>query len=340
MPKSSPIKIAFLDVGHGDSIVLSMTDKKGLNRAIIVDSGNYIKTKKYIKENDIDIVDHILITHFHTDHYRGINSLIDSLTNSGILIKNICWEKDKVYREPEDEKTYVAFTTKLLDNHLKLGIDNGVKRFSNTDYIKLSIDDVDELDIKIVYPNNFAANKFSDKNVNNTSTVLKIEYRNKKIILPGDLEGEGWKILNTYLKDLRCDILKMPHHGDYFNSMEGVLSTKEIIDNTTPRFAVISTGKNDKYNHPDKNTIDCLRDEGVTVLCTQVTDICDDNRMDKRECAITKLDISRKGYNKNWCPCIGDIVFEIDEDIKLIPHTLDNILDIKKTFEAPKCINE
>lgn len=340
MLKSSPIKVAFLDVGHGDSIVLTVTDKKGLNRAVIVDSGNHIKTRNYIRDNKIDIVDYIIITHFHTDHYRGINALIDSLTNSGIVIKNICWEKDKVYRKPEEQKTYVTFTTKLLENHLKLGIDNGVKRFSNTDYIKLSIDDVDEIDVSIIYPNNFAANNFSDKNVNNTSTVLKIEYKNKKIILPGDLEGEGWQILNSYLKDLKCDILKMPHHGDYFNSMEGVLSTDKIIDETNPKFAVISTGKNDKYNHPDKNTVQYLRDKGITVLCTQVTDLCDANRMDKRECAIARLDINNKEYNKDWCPCIGDIVFEIDEDIKVIPHTQENILDIKKNFNTPKCINQ
>ena len=288
--------------------------------------------------NNIDIIDYIIITHFHTDHYRGINALIDSLTNNGIVIKNICWEKDKVYREPEEQMTYVNFTRKLLDNHLKLDIGCMVKRFNGTDYIKLSIDDVDDVDINIVYPNNFAANSFSDKNINNTSTVLRIEYKNKKIMLPGDLEGEGWNILNNYLKDLKCDILKMPHHGDYFGSTDGVLSTAQIIRETNPKFAVISTGKNDIYKHPDKKTIEYLKDSDITVLCTQVTNLCDRDRINKRECIVNKLQFDTKRYNKDWCPCIGDIIFEINDDIKLIPYTYDNVKDIKRIFDTPKCI--
>lgn len=334
------MNIAFLDVGHGDSIVITMTDIKGIKRAIVIDSGNFLKTKRYIIDNEINVIEYIVITHFHTDHYRGINALIDSLLKNSIKIKNICWEKDKVVRNSDDQKTYKLFTTKLLDNHMKRDISCVSKRFDNNDEKKLEIEDVEDVNVSIIYPNNYAANMFNDTNINNTSTVLRIVYKNTIVILPGDLESEGWSILSNYLKNLKCDILKMPHHGDYFDLKADGLSSDEIINKTDPSFAVISTGEHNKYNHPDTRTIEALRKSNIVVLCTQVTSLCENDRMGKRECKLKQLHISETEYNKDWCPCTGDIVFQIEDDIKLIPYTADQIKVHKELFNMPKCIEK
>lgn len=342
MKNVSPLRIAFLDVGHGDSIVLSITDSMGLKRAIIVDTPNVIKTKNYIIENKIDVVDYIIITHFHKDHYSGINSLIESLVSKGIDVKNVCWEKDKVFRVPEEQKDYVMFTTKLLESHLRLGIGCMSKKFDNNQYKNLELQNVTDLNVDIIYPNNFAANSVFDSNINNTSTVLRVEYNGFKIILPGDLEGDGWKILKDYIHDenlIKCDILKMPHHGDYFNKNIKSIGTEELIKYTDPKYAIISTAENKLYNHPDELTVKYLKENNIHVLCTQVTDMCTKTRCEKRDDILKKLNIDVKKYNKNWVPCMGDIILEVDNNIRLVSHEENIISDIKNTFTNPVCCN-
>lgn len=192
---------------------------------------------------------------------------------------------------------------------------------------------------QIIYPNSFIANYFDSKNINNTSAVVQIEYKKFKVILPGDLEGHGWHFLKKYFTDLKCNILKLPHHGGYFEGDHAELSTSEVIDYTDPEFAVISTGQNEKYRHPSKETIDYLASKNINILCTEVTDLCDENRLGKKECIISKLGIEYKGKSIK-CPCAGNIIFEIDDEIKLIPHDYEVVLnDIRNNFESRTCLD-
>lgn len=339
MNKSTPLEIAFLDVGHGDTIVISIVENN-IKRAIIIDCNDIVKTKKYILDKGIEIVDYIIITHLHQDHYRGINSLVDALIKKDIQINNICWEKDKCIRtDKEEEYKYKQFTKQLLTKHLELGIKCVSKRFDNTEYKRLDNGNIKEFCAKIIYPNNLAANYYNDNNINNTSTVVQLDYNEYKIILPGDLEGEGWYILNTYINELKCDILKMPHHGGYFQRNRNAMSTGDVIDFTRPKFAIISTGQNNNYKHPYKETIEYLATKNINTLCTEVTDLCDKNRLGKKECVISKLGIKYKGGKKN-CPCAGDIIFEIGDEIKLVSHNYDTLNEVRNSFEDRICNNK
>lgn len=336
--KISPLQIAFLDVGHGDTIIISAKEKD-INRAIIIDCNDAIKTKNYILNNNIQVIDYIIITHLHQDHYKGINALIDLLIKNNVVVKNICWEKDKYLRTDEEQKNrYKMFTSKLDEYHINGNIGYIGKRFEGTSYRRIDNNSIQGYRAEIIYPNSFIANYFDDKNVNNTSTVIRIEYNNFKIILPGDLEGEGWKKLKENIADLKCDILKMPHHGGFFKSDNNSISTNEVIDLTQPKFSVISTGQNEKYNHPSKETINYLSVKDTNILCTQVTDLCDKDRLSKKECIMSKLEIKHKG-NKNHCPCTGDIVFEIDSEIRLISQHYETINEVKNNFDNRICTN-
>lgn len=338
MSKSSPLRIAFLDVGHGYTIIISIIED-GIKRAIIIDCNDAIKTKNYILDNEIQVVDYILITHLHQDHYKGINMLIDSLMKNGIEIKNVCWEKDKYLRSDEEQRSkYNMFTKRLYEYHTNSRINYVAKRFDDKKYRRLDNKVLNDFKAKIIYPNSFIANYFDDRNVNNTSAVVQIEYKEFKIILPGDLEGEGWYFLKQNFDDLKCNILKMPHHGGYFKGKAHELSTSEVIDNTDPEFAVISTGQNEKYKHPSKETIEYLASENINILCTEVTDLCDKNRLDKKECIISKLGIKYKGSSIN-CPCAGNIIFEIDDEIKLVSHNYLELNEVRDDFEDRTCIN-
>lgn len=339
MSKTPPLQIAFLDVGHGDTIIIS-TIENNVKRAIIIDCNDAIRTRKYILANEIQVVDYILITHLHQDHYSGVNMLINELIKKDIKINNICWEKDKYLRtDNNDNKNYRTFIEKLRENHIKNGIRYVSKRFDDRNYRRLDNGVIKNLKAEIIYPNSFIANNFDDNNVNNTSAVVQIQYNKFKIILPGDLEGEGWNMLKMYtVDDIQCDILKMPHHGGYFGESSDALSLNQVIDMSKPKFAIISSGQNEKYKHPSKDTIKCLSDNNINILCTEVTDLCDNLRLDKKECIKSLLGTCEKIKEKS-CPCVGDIIFEIDDKIRIIPNDEKKLNQVRENFENRICKN-
>ena len=95
---------------------------------------------------------------------------------------------------------------------------------------------------------------------NDSSTILLMYYKNLKILLTGDASVKSEKyILDTY--DLgHVDILKLGHHGSKTSTDEDLL--KEI----RPSLGLISCGKNNKFNHPHKVTIEKLKKYRVNYL--------------------------------------------------------------------------
>ena len=58
-----------------------------------------------------------------------------------------------------------------------------------------------------------------------------------------------------YLSDI--DFLKVGHHGS------DTSSSKEFIDNISPKYSIISVGKNNRYGHPKDSVLDTLRNSKV-----------------------------------------------------------------------------
>jgi ribonuclease BN (tRNA processing enzyme) len=63
------IKIAFLDVGQGDTAVISCPETR---EAIVVDCINAKAVKDYLVEEHITHLSGIIVTHLHADHYSGV----------------------------------------------------------------------------------------------------------------------------------------------------------------------------------------------------------------------------------------------------------------------------
>ena len=53
------------------------------------------------------------------------------------------------------------------------------------------------------------------------------------------------------------DVLKVGHHGSKTSS------SKKFIDETNPKYSIISVGKNNKYGHPNKEILNNLSDSKI-----------------------------------------------------------------------------
>ena len=97
---------------------------------------------------------------------------------------------------------------------------------------------------------------------NDSSIVLFAKSKNKSILLMGDASKKTEKeIMKEY--DLgQVDILKIGHHGSKTSSGE------EFIKTINPKLVLISAGKDNKFNHPNKETLDTLKKYKIKYLIT------------------------------------------------------------------------
>jgi beta-lactamase superfamily II metal-dependent hydrolase len=83
---------------------------------------------------------------------------------------------------------------------------------------------------------------------NDNSTVLRVEFRSRRILLTGDIEEAAEAAILAAGIDPRADILKVAHHGSRTSS--GL----PFLNAVAPRWAVISCDSA-VYGHPHPEAI-------------------------------------------------------------------------------------
>lgn len=99
---------------------------------------------------------------------------------------------------------------------------------------------------------------------NNDSLVVRLKYRNRALILPGDAEkqAEGTILGEKSEGALHADVLKVGHHGSKNSTTSGFLAAVQ------PSIAVISAGEDNPYGHPNPELLERLTKAGVSILRT------------------------------------------------------------------------
>ena len=94
-------------------------------------------------------------------------------------------------------------------------------------------------------------------NENDNSNVIYTELNGYKFMFMGDASTTTEKeILNKYsLPDI--DVLKVGHHGSKTSSSKG------FINEISPKYSIISVGKNNRYGHPNKEVLDNLKNSKI-----------------------------------------------------------------------------
>lgn len=221
--------INYLDVGQGDSSFIELPNGK----TMLIDAGNPENgedIRKYIKSKNYSKIDYLVATHPHSDHIGGMEKIIKNL------------EIGKIYM-PE-----VAATTDIFYD-LLTAIDN--KNLTiQTAKSGVNILSEDDLSIDILSP---AKERYEE--INNYSAVIMIKYKNNKFLFMGDAE----KIIEKeiYDMDIKADVLKVGHHGSRTSS------GKTFINKVSPTYSVISVGRDNSYNHPNKNVIQTLKNTNI-----------------------------------------------------------------------------
>lgn len=234
LPENGSLIIDFIDVGQGDSILIRQGE-----HAMLIDGGTSEckdDLLNFLKSENIQKFDYIIGTHPHEDHIGSLDDVVNEYDFDTILFPK------------------VTTTTKTFEN-LVTAVKNKDKKFttplSGTEYT------LGDAKFKILAPSSD-----SYQSLNNYSIVIKLTYGNNSFMFTGDAETlSETEILNSY-DDLKADVLKVGHHGSTTST------SKKFLNAVSPKYAVISVGKDNSYNHPTKTTMDKLKEMGVDVYRT------------------------------------------------------------------------
>ncbi|NVF10567.1 MBL fold metallo-hydrolase [Anaerococcus sp. AGMB00486] len=230
------LEIDYIDVGQGNAVLVKENKK-----VLLIDGGGRSSSRKYysyIDNKNIDTIDYLLVSHYDEDHIAGLISILDNKRVINVICPN--------YKK--NSKIYKSFMKSLKNSSAHI-----IHPQVGDEFI------LGKAKFKILWPKSF-----EDSLDNENSIVLRLSHGNNSFLFPQDVDTkiEDQLIYSGY--NLKSDVLMLGHHGSKFST------SKEFIKEVRPKLAILSVGKNNRYNHPAKRVIDLLINENIKLLRTDI----------------------------------------------------------------------
>lgn len=238
---SDTMKIYFLDIGQGDATLILAPN----GNQILIDGGpdssvlrELGKTMGFF-DRKIDVV---LATHPDQDHIGGLPLVLERYKVKN-FIDSVAESETASYKALEE-----------------LAKDQNIETFYGMRGMNIILDKKAGVYLHVLYP---VPDEFKVTETNDMSIVTKLVYGDTSVVLTGDAPKLVESMLvSTDGSYLRSQILKAGHHGSKTSTSGAFVS---IIK---PAYAIISAGLNNRYGHPNTETMNVLEKEGVEILET------------------------------------------------------------------------
>ncbi len=126
--------------------------------------------------------------------------------------------------------------------------------------MKIILDKKEDIYISILFPDR----DVSTWSTNDGSIISRLSYGDTSIMLTGDATVRAEQIVLRENQNLRSTMLKVGHHGSRTSTSDS------FVKSIMPTYAFISDGKDNKYGHPHRETLQTLAKYGVNVLRTDL----------------------------------------------------------------------
>ena len=180
------LKVAFLDVGQGDCIFLQTEN----GDSYLTDGGSSSVSKvgkyrmiPFLKYQGASQIKAVFVSHADSDHYNGIAELLEQAELEGIRVENL------VLTDIADECRSEGY-----EELVELAGQNGIT-------VQLLHEGQQLQDGELLFQCLHPSKGYRAEDLNETSMVLLVTYREFSMLLTGDVQGAGEEHLTQELQD-------------------------------------------------------------------------------------------------------------------------------------------
>ena len=233
-PIDGEIRVHFIDVGQGDSILVQSSD-----HAVLIDAGPPAAGQNlvvYLEELGIRTLDYVVATHPHSDHIGGMSRVLDR------FFVHELWMPDVSH----NTATFEQFLDAIERNNLEI----------------TTVQAGDILSAGPIRMTAVSPNRSGYSNLNDYSIVLHMQYGRTSFLFTGDAEALSENEMIAAGWNLQANVLNVGHHGSRTST------TDSFLNAVYPQIAVISLAAGNQFNHPHPEVLERLAQRGIEVLRT------------------------------------------------------------------------
>jgi competence protein ComEC len=252
LQRKNELTITFFSVGQGESTLITFPNGK---RMLIDGGGNTREGGQDVGERllapalwrmGVTKIDQMILTHPHPDHLQGLkyvaaNFEVGEFWEGRSLIGS--HDYDDLHRILSQRQIPVRKITASTP-----AVSIGSARIEPLAPLTLPLQDY----------------RSEDGDLNNDSIVFRLVIGAFSMLFTGDIGTDTEAYLAARPEQLKCTVLKVPHHGSRYSSSESFLAA------AAPETALISAGYRNSFHLPAGETLDNLRRRQIKVYRTDL----------------------------------------------------------------------
>ena len=221
------LKLTCFDVRHGASFFIQFPGGKNM----LFDTGtknNYdvgeFVVAPFLRQKGIKKIDTIVISHEHDDHCNGIPSILERFKVDNVFVNKFFLQSG----------SKIELLKLIKEEKVKTGLIAGGLEIKGYEPAKITV--LNPPDKDTLRYEGFPVENIS---VNDSASVLLIDYKGYRILLCADIGERGIETLLSGKDSLGAGVIQVPHHGGFCEK------TEELLKRVRPKHAIISGSAKD-----------------------------------------------------------------------------------------------